>query len=102
MPHSGLHAVIFVLRSYYSISCSVLPLALTYTGIWGWGDEWGHRPQKVPKYMPFISEEAETNGLLISVLPPSLSASQEMHSNFDCKLQGFYFPRVTTDVCLAS
>lgn len=52
--------------------------------------------------MPFISEEAETNGLLISLLPGSLSASQEMHGDLGCKLQGFYFPRATTDACLAS
>lgn len=52
--------------------------------------------------MPFISEEAETNGLLISMLPRSLSAPQEMHSDFGCELKSFYFPRVTTDARLAS
>lgn len=105
MPHSGFEAVIFVLRSHDSISCWVTwaPCADRCRDLRGGVTNGGGAELKsVPKSIPFVSEEAATNGFLTSWLPASLSASQETHGDFDRTLQALCFPGLTADARLAS
>lgn len=104
MPRSGEAAVILVCCGWSSFTPSpagIGPLHAPCGDLWV-GECVGAAGREGPQQLSFIPGEAGRNGLRICLLPPGLSASQQAHSNLDGKLQGFYFPRVVAEACLAS